>query len=231
MSDFAENLRAVRGRIEAAAISVGRRPEDIMLLAVTKTVPVEEIRRAAEAGLEHFGENRVQEARGKIPPLGGGLTWHLIGHLQSNKAKYCPALFSWIHSVDSVALAREIAIRYREKGLVCRCLVQVSVSGEESKFGCDPGQAADVVSALIEEQGTEAVGLMTIPPLTEDPEGARPYFAGLRSLRDQLLSQGFPVQCLKELSMGMSHDMDVAVQEGATIVRVGTALFGPRDEA
>ena len=228
MPELSENIRVVRGRISAAALKAGREPEDVLLLAVSKTVTVEDIRRAAEAGLVHFGENRVQEARSKIPLLEGRLVWHLVGHLQGNKARLCPDLFSWIHSVDSVPLAREIARRYLEKGRVCRCLIQVNVSGEDSKFGCPPRNVTDILSALIEEEGAEPVGLMTIPPFTEDPEGARPHFAELRSLRDDLLSRGFPAGSLRELSMGMSGDLEVAVEEGATIVRVGTALFGAR---
>lgn len=222
------NLTRLRQRIDAAAGRTGRSGGEVMLLAVSKTMPPEPVKEAYLAGQRHFGENRVQEARDKAPHLPDDITWHLIGHLQSNKAKYCPGLFHWIHSIDSVSLAREVARRYREGGMSCKTLVQVSVSGEEAKFGCRPGETADILTALLEEEGTEPVGLMTMPPFTADPEEARPHFAALRQLRDRLLSGGCPPASLRELSMGMTGDFETAVEEGATIVRVGTAVFGPR---
>ncbi len=222
------NLNLVHERVAAAAQKAGRDPSDVLILAISKTMPAELIEAAALAGQVHFGENRVQEAREKIPQLGGGLVWHLVGHLQSNKAKYCPDLFDWVHSIDSVPLAREVARRYREKGKVCSALVQVSVSGEEVKHGCDPAETRDVLAALLEEEGTEPVGLMTMPPFDPDPEVSRPWFAALRQLRDDLAGQGFPASSLKELSMGMTGDFEVAIEEGATIVRIGTAIFGSR---
>ena len=222
------NLNLVHERVAAAAQKAGRDPSDVLILAISKTMPAEIIEAAALAGQVHFGENRVQEARDKIPQLPDGLVWHLVGHLQSNKAKYCPDLFDWVHSIDSVPLAREVARRYREKGKVCRALVQVNVSGEEVKSGCEPHETADILRVLMEEEGTEPVGLMTMPPFDPDPEVSRPWFAALRQLRDDLAGQGFPASSLKELSMGMTGDFEVAIEEGATIVRIGTAIFGAR---
>jgi pyridoxal phosphate enzyme (YggS family) len=222
------NLFEVMGRIRSAIERSGRRSDEILVLAISKTMPVHRIQEAIAAGQVHFGENRVQEARDKIPQLGDGLVWHLVGHLQSNKAKYCPDLFEWVHSIDSVLLAREVARRYREKGKICRALVQVNVSGEEVKSGCEPHETADILRFLMEEEGTEPVGLMTMPPFDPDPEVSRPWFAALRHLRDDLSGQGFPASTLKELSMGMTGDFEVAIEEGATIVRIGTAIFGAR---
>ena len=228
MNDIRSSLEKIKGRIAAAAQRSGRDPSDILLLAISKTHPPETVALAAQAGQVHFGENRVQESLEKVPHLPGHLIWHLVGHLQSNKAKYCPDLFSWIHSIDSVSLGREVARRYREKGRTCRILIQVSVSGEAAKSGCDPGQTGEILGALLEEEGIEPVGFMTMPPFDPDPETARPYFAALRGLRDDLVKKGFPGESLKELSMGMTGDFEVAVEEGATIVRIGTAIFGAR---
>lgn len=229
MSDIRSNIESVTQRISSAAVKVGRDPSEVLLLAISKTMPLQPIREAFGSGQLHFGENRVQEAREKIPELPEEIVWHMVGHLQTNKAKYCPDLFKWIHSVDSVSLAREIAKRYREKEKVCKALVQVSVSGEEAKFGCNPEETKKILSVLLEEDGVVPAGLMTMPPFDLDPETARPYFRTLRELRDALVSDGFPEENLRELSMGMTGDFEVAVQEGATIVRVGTAIFGPRN--
>lgn len=229
MSDIRSNLESITQRISAAAARAGRDPSEVLLLAISKTMPVQPIRAVFEAGQVHFGENRVQEAREKIPELPVDIIWHMVGHLQTNKAKYCPDLFQWIHSVDSIPLALEIAKRYREKGRICRALVQVSVSGEEAKFGCDPGETERILSALMEEEGVVPAGLMTMPPFDLEPEAARPYFKALRGLRDILIEKGFPEENLRELSMGMTGDFEVAVEEGATIVRIGTAIFGARN--
>jgi len=226
--DVENNLRHVRQRVESAAQKAGRNPDDVLLLAISKTMPPGRVLEAVQAGQVHFGENRIQEARDKVPGLPSGLIWHLVGHLQSNKAKYCPDLFGWIHSIDSVPLAREVAHRYREKERVCKALVQVNVSGEAVKFGCDPEHAEAVLAALLEEEGTDPLGLMTIPPWDPDPEASRPWFSALRQLRDELCSKGYPEGSLRELSMGMTGDFDVAIEEGATIVRIGTAIFGAR---
>jgi pyridoxal phosphate enzyme (YggS family) len=229
VSDIRSNIEEITKRISAAAERSGRDPSEILLLAISKTMPAQPIAAAFEAGQVHFGENRVQEAREKIPGLPDGIVWHMVGHLQTNKAKYCPELFQWIHSIDSVPLAAEVARRYREKGKTCRALVQVSVSGEEAKFGCDPEETTKILSSLLEQEGVVPAGLMTMPPFDLDPETARPYFQALRDLRDTLVSEGFPEENLKELSMGMTGDFEVAVEEGATIVRIGTAIFGPRN--
>jgi len=228
MMNIELNLRQVHERVEASAKKAERDPKDVLVLAISKTMPAERIEEAARAGQVHFGENRIQESRDKIPQLPEDLIWHLVGHLQTNKAKYCPELFTWVHSIDSVPLAREIARRYRDRGKVCKCLVQVSVSGEEVKFGCEPEDTAEVLAALIEEEGAEPAGLMTMPPWDPDPEASRPWFQTLRQLRDDLGDKGFPENSLKELSMGMTGDFEVAIEEGATIVRVGTAIFGSR---
>jgi pyridoxal phosphate enzyme (YggS family) len=229
MIDISKNLSILRERVASAAQKAGRNPDEILLLAISKTMPAECVEEAALAGQIHFGENRVQEARDKIPQLPTNLVWHLVGHLQSNKAKYCPDLFEWVHSIDSVPLAREVSRRYMDKGKVCKALIQVSVSGEEVKFGCDPVDTAEILNTLIEEDGTEPLGLMTMPPWDPDPEVSRPWFRALRFLRDDLLSMGFPEGTLQELSMGMTGDFEVAVEEGATIVRIGTAIFGERN--
>jgi pyridoxal phosphate enzyme (YggS family) len=229
MTNIASNLQNVRQRVDEAITSAGRNPEDVLVLAISKTMPVELVHEAAAAGQLHFGENRVQEARDKVPQAPEGLSWHLVGHLQGNKAKYCPGIFQWIHSIDSVQLAREIARRYRESGKVCKTLVQVSVSGEEVKFGCDPGETAEILSVLLQEEGVEPMGLMTMPPWNPDPEVARPFFKALREHRDDLARQGFPAGSLTELSMGMTGDFEAAIEEGATIVRIGTAIFGKRN--
>ena len=228
MTDIASNLKILQSRVEAAADAAGRKAGEILVLAVSKTMPVELVHEAAAAGQLHFGENRVQEARDKIPLAPEGLSWHLVGHLQSNKAKYCPDLFQWIHSIDSVQLAREVARRYRNRGKICKALVQVSVSGEEVKFGCDPSETGEILTVLMEEEGIEPAGLMTMPPWDLDSEVARPFFNALRELRDDLVRQGFPSESLGELSMGMTGDFEVAIEEGATIVRIGTAIFGER---
>jgi len=218
----------VKQRIAAAAMRRDRDPSEVLLLAISKTHPAQSVAAAASAGQVHFGENRVQEARDKIPLLPDNLVWHLVGHLQSNKAKYCPDLFSWIHSIDSLELGREVAKRYREREKACHVLIQVSVSGEAAKSGCDPAETEEILNALLEEEGVTPAGLMTIPPYDPDPESARPYFRDLRELRDALLKKGFPGYALKELSMGMTGDFEEAVEEGATIVRIGTAIFGER---
>jgi pyridoxal phosphate enzyme (YggS family) len=228
MMNIEENLRQVHDRVEAATQKAGRDPDDVLVLAISKTMPTDRIEAAAMAGQVHFGENRIQESRDKIPLLPEGLIWHLVGHLQSNKARYCPDLFGWVHSIDSIPLAREVARRYRNKGKVCKTLVQVSVSGEEVKFGCEPDEAGEILSVLLEEEGTEPVGLMTMPPWDPDPEASRPWFQALKVLKENLADQGYPASSLKELSMGMTGDFEVAIEEGATIVRIGTAIFGSR---
>ncbi len=229
MHNISKNIAQLKEKIAAAAAKADRDPEDILLLAVSKTIPADRIKLANEAGQTDFGENRVQEAREKIPKLPEGITWHLVGHLQRNKAKYCPALFDWIHSVDSAPLAKELGKRFEDRGKTCRVLVQVNVSGEGSKFGCPPDLAEEVLTAILEENSLEAVGLMTMPPYSYDPEDSRLYFESLRNIGDELAGKGYGQDNLKELSMGMSGDFEVAIEEGATIIRIGTAVFGERD--
>ncbi len=208
----------------------GRRPEEIRLVAVTKTVGLAAIRDAVDAGLRVFGENRVQEAQKKISGLksefsGSKIEWHLIGHLQRNKARYAVRLFDLIHSLDSEALALELAQEAEKAGKVQRVLIQVKLSEEETKSGIteeELGRLADKVAML---RNLKLEGLMTVPPFFDDPQLARPYFRRLRELRDELRNKGFQ---LPELSMGMSNDFEVAIEEGATLVRVGTAIFGER---
>lgn len=220
-------IAQVRERIAAACLGAGRPADSVRLVSVTKTVPVETIREAIAGGLTDLGENRVQEAAAKIETLGrDGLSWHLIGHLQSNKAGRAVQMFDLIHSVDSEALAREIDRRAGLAGKKQRILIQVNCSAEESKSGCAPGEVAGLSKAIAGHGNLWLEGLMTIGPLDADPESARPAFVLLRNLRDETQSQlGRP---LPELSMGMTGDLEVAIGEGATMVRVGSAIFGER---
>ena len=226
MDEIAENLERVRGRIAAACARAGRAAEEVRLLAVSKTQGPEAVRAAVAAGQRGFGENRVQEAAAKIPECPGHLEWHLIGHLQGNKVAAAARLFDWVHSVDSakvlVALDREAG----EAGRRLEVLAQVNVSGERSKSGLSPEAAGEVLALGGGLSHVRVRGLMTIPPLSEDPERARPYFRRLRELRDGWAAElGME---LGELSMGMTHDLEVAIEEGATFVRVGTGIFGAR---
>ena len=227
--DIADNLAAARLRIRKSAQDAGRDPGDVRLLAVSKTFSLEHVRAAAAAGQQDFGENRVQEALQKI----GGSTdltirWHLIGTLQSNKVRKAVPRFSAIHSVDSLTLLEAIEEAATEAGVTPELLVQVDLAGEATKHGALPAVARAIVEAASGCRSARCVGLMTIPPYFEDPEQARPYFARLRDLQSTLLTQGIEPARLRELSMGMSHDFEIAVQEGATIVRLGTAIFGRR---
>lgn len=224
--ELAQNLEKVRARIAAACARAGRSPEEVTLVAVSKTFPAPDVREAWDAGQEVFGESRVQEAEAKIPLLPGALRWHLIGHLQRNKVRRALPLFELIQSVDSVELAQAIDRIAAELGLFPRVLLEVNVAGEASKFGFSPESLEREIDALLELPRVQVEGLMTIAPFAEDPELARPHFRALRELRDRLASRcGVP---LETLSMGMSGDFEVAVEEGATIVRVGSAIFGGR---
>jgi pyridoxal phosphate enzyme (YggS family) len=227
---FAERLQTVEDRIAKACALAGRARGDVELVAVSKTRSVDEVRAAVSAGLDLFGENRVQEAMMKIPELSGRLRWHLIGHLQTNKVKAAlHAGFELIHSVDSEKLLRLLEAEAKEQGLTQGILLQVNVSGEGSKSGLPPGRLISLLEVAAACPHLDVRGLMTIPPLAEDPEKAAPHFARLRGLRDQArAASGFD---LPHLSMGMSHDLEVAIREGATLVRVGTDLFGPRNHA
>jgi len=218
------NIARVRARIAEAALRGGRRPESVQLVAVTKTVGPERIREAVACGLRVFGENRVQEARAKVSEV-PGVSWHLIGSLQRNKVKEALRLFEVIHSMDSVGLAEELSRRSMERGTRrAEVLLQVNISQEPQKHGVAPEEAERVVGAVLELQGLRLRGLMGMAPLVETPEAARPSFRRLRELRDRL-GEAFPEAGVCELSMGMTDDFEVAIEEGATIVRVGRALF------
>jgi hypothetical protein len=221
-----ERLTAVRRRIEAAAGRSGRAAESVTLVAVSKTMPVEAVRAAVAAGATILGENRVQEARDKIEALAGAAEWHLIGHLQTNKAKLAVGLFDRIHSLDSIRLAHELERHAGEAGRRVRCLVQVNVGGEEQKNGASESEVRPLLEAASRLPHLLVEGLMAIPPFLSDAEAVRPFFRRLRVLREELASDGF---VLPDLSMGMTQDFEVAIEEGATLVRVGTAIFGPRD--
>lgn len=224
--EIAGRLAEVRRRLDEAAAGAGRAPGSVRLLAVSKTKPPEAIRAAYAAGQREFGENYAQELTAKAAALADlpDLRWHFIGRLQRNKAKQVIQAARAVHTVDRADLAAELGKRAAAAGVTVDVLVEVNVSGEASKGGCPPEAVGEVLAAVAAEPSLRAVGLMTIPPETEDPEGARPVFAALRALRDRHGGAA----ALPELSMGMTHDFPVAVAEGATIVRVGTAIFGAR---
>jgi len=224
-----DRLAGVRARIAAAAGRARRDPSSIRLVAVSKTFPAALVREAAAAGQLDFGENKVQEALQKMdatPDL--RVRWHLIGHLQSNKAKKAAERFDVIHSIDSPELLRRVDDAARAAGRRLDVLVQVDLAGEETKFGADEADLPAIFEAAAAATHARTVGLMLLPPAFDDPEMARPYFQALSDVRERLIALGVPVRMLTELSMGMSHDFEVAVEEGATIVRVGTAIFGAR---
>jgi pyridoxal phosphate enzyme (YggS family) len=227
--EIAGRLARVRERIADAAGRSRRTPDAVRLIAVSKTHPIEAVRAAAEAGQRDFGENKVQEALQKIAHAGhAGLHWHLIGHLQSNKAKKAAAAVDTIHAIDSVDLLRRVDLAASAVGRTVDVLIQVDLALEETKFGAPDPEVPAIVAAAADCRAARLVGLMLLPPLAENPEDARPWFARLRGIRDRLADSGFPAERLRELSMGMSHDFEVAVEEGATMVRVGTAIFGER---
>jgi len=225
MSRIAHNLEEVRRRIAAAAHKAGRDPAAVSLVAVSKTVDEGRIREALAAGQNIFGENYLQEAKAKIEALGPGAGWHFIGHLQSNKAKAAVALFEMIHGADSLKLAQALDAAAAQRGKVQDILIQVNLAGEESKSGAAPEAIPELFREISRLPHLRVVGLMTMPPFL-DPEAVRPYFRALRDLRDRLLQ--LDLGPLPELSMGMSGDFEAAVEEGATLVRVGTAIFGKR---
>ena len=226
---IADRLAGVRERIAAAARSAGRDPSSILLIAVSKTFPIEAVREAYAAGHRDFGENKVQEGLQKIVSSADlPIRWHLLGHLQTNKARKTAPAFATIHSVDSVELLRKLDAAAAEAGRTPELLIQVDLAGEATKFGVAPGEVPPLLEAAAALTSAQVVGLMTLPPVPESPEDARPYFKRLRALRDEWLAAGVPAPMLRELSMGMSADFEVAVQEGSTMVRVGTAIFGSR---
>lgn len=227
-----DNIAEVRARIAAAAQRAGRAPNEIALMAVTKTFPPERIREAYEAGLRLYGENRVQEFAGKAAELAElkDAEWHLIGHLQSNKAGKAAELFSAVESVDSVRLAEKLNTSARQLGKRLAVLIEINIGGESAKSGIAPGseELEALLSAAPKLGHLQFRGLMSIPPFSDDPQQSRPYFRKLRELRDEIAARELPGVAMTVLSMGMSHDFEVAIEEGSTCARVGTAIFGER---
>ena len=232
---IAGNIAVIRERIERAARRAGRPAEAVSLMAVTKTHPPERIREAYEAGLRLFGENRVQEFAGKADALRNlpDAAWHMIGHLQTNKAAKAAELFMAVDSVDSVKLAEKLDGTARKLGKQMAVLIEINVGGEVAKSGvaADSPDLEDLLMAAPRFEALRIMGLMTVPPYTEDPQDSRPFFQQVRRLRDNIASRRLPGVGLEVLSMGMSHDFEVAIEEGSTCVRVGTAIFGERDRA
>ena len=226
---IADRLTEVRARIDRAARSAGRDPSSVTLVAVSKTFPLAAVRQAYDAGQRDFGENRVQEALQKIGAAADlEIRWHLLGHLQTNKARKAAPAFAMIQSVDGVELLQKLDAAAGEAGVSPELLIQVDLAGEATKFGVPPADVPRLFDAAAACRAARVVGLMTLPPLPEISEDARPWFRQLRDLRDGWLASGVPAAMLRQLSMGMSGDFEVAVAEGATLVRVGTAIFGER---
>lgn len=227
--DIAQNIAEVRRRMEQAACRAGRDPRAVTLIAVSKTVEAERVRLAYDAGIRHFGENRVQELVQKHGELPDDCVWHLIGHLQSNKARDAVQYAALIHSVDSLELAREIGRRAQRSGHLADVLAQVNISAEQTKSGVAPAETLDFVRALAAVEGVRVQGLMTIAQPVQNPEEVRPEFARMRAFFDALAANpGADNLEMRHLSMGMSHDFEIAIEEGATMVRVGSAIFGQR---
>ena len=225
---IADNIKTVMDRIASAAKRSGRDPASVRLVVVTKTIDSERIKEAVDAWAAILGENRVQESKEKIEKLGAIANWHLIGHLQVNKARQAVKLFDLIHSVDKLELAAEIDKQAAKIGKVQNVLVEVNIAGEASKAGMAVKNAPALVREIAKLDGITIQGLMTIPPFSEEPEDSRPYFRVLRELAESIALEKIPGVSMRELSMGMSNDLEVAVEEGATMVRVGTAIFGER---
>jgi len=229
MGMVAENIEAIRARMRGAAERVGRDPDSVRLVAVSKRQSLEVIREAMACGQTVFGENYLQEAEEKVAALGQGLAWHCIGHLQSNKARIAAEIFDCIETIDRLKLAKALEIRLAELGKTMPVLVQINVGGEAQKAGVTPEEAGQLCRELQQFPHLRLQGLMTMPPFFEDPEESRGYFRRLRLLGDELAAQGLLGRHgMVQLSMGMSGDFEVAIEEGATLVRVGTALFGER---
>jgi pyridoxal phosphate enzyme (YggS family) len=229
---ISDNIATIRERIAVAARRAGRPADEVALMAVTKTHPPARLREAYEAGLRLFGENRVQEFDGKAAGLSGlpAANWHMIGHLQSNKAGKAAELFCAVDSIDSLKLAEKLDAAARSLGKTVAVLIEINVGGEAAKSGVSPGspELYELFSAAPRLEALRFRGLMTVPPFTDDTEGARPYFHKLRKLRDTIAARKLPNVGMDVLSMGMSHDFEVAIEEGSTCVRVGTAIFGER---
>ncbi|MDD5711755.1 MAG: YggS family pyridoxal phosphate-dependent enzyme [Smithellaceae bacterium] len=222
-----DNIAQVRTKIATAAARAGRRPGDVKLMAVTKTVDDKRLREAMEVGVNLIGENYVQEAQRKIERIGKTVPWHMIGRLQTNKAKYAAGLFDMVESVDRLELARELGRRAAAKGRVMEVLIEIN-SGEETKGGVNPEDTLTLIREIAAIDNIAVRGLMTMAPWSDDPETSRPYFRALRELRDRIAEEQIMGVRMDELSMGMTDDYEVAVEEGATIVRIGRAIFGAR---
>jgi len=229
MQEIAANLAAIRERIDAACRRCGREPSSVRLIAVSKKKPAELIEAAARAGQSLFGENYVQELVGKLDEVALPVEWHYIGALQSNKVKYLAGRVAMIHSVDRLSLAEEISRQWQKHGEVAELLVQFNLGEEASKSGASEAEALELVRSIAALPALQVRGLMILPPFLDDPEQVRPFFRQLRELRDAINAANLPGVKLSELSMGMSHDFEVAIEEGATLVRVGTAIFGERN--
>ena len=228
MSSILDNLERVREQIAQAAAKAGRDVKDVELVAITKTHPAEKVREAVEAGQTLFGESRVQEARAKIPELSSNIRWHFVGHLQKNKVRQALPLFEMIHSIDSLTLAQDVNRIAEEEGLYPRVLLEVNVAGEGSKFGFGPANLREQMEALLALPRLSIEGLMCIPPLAVESEDSQKFFVQVRELRDSLEKE-FNMK-LPQLSMGMTQDFPIGIEEGATLVRVGTAIFGERSK-
>jgi pyridoxal phosphate enzyme (YggS family) len=229
LHDIESNISIIRARVAAAAQAAGRAPQDVRLLAVSKTFSADHVRAAYATGQRDFGENKVQEALQKRDQTADlEIRWHLIGHLQSNKVRKAAAAFAAIHAIDSVDLLRRVDQAAEEQGAAPELYIQVDLAGEATKFGAAEADVPEIARAAGDCRAARLKGLMLLPPWFDDPELARPYFRRLRDLRDRLVAEGIDRAHLGDLSMGMSHDFEVAIQEGATLVRVGTAIFGKR---
>lgn len=228
MQSIRENILKVEEKVAAAAERSGRKREDVLLLAVSKTKPVEVIREAVDCGLTSLGENKVQEIMEKYEPMGPGVHWHLIGHLQTNKVKYIIDKVDMIHSVDSLRLAEEIDKRGAAKDIVIPVLIEVNMADEESKFGVKPEEVENLLRQLSQLEHISVKGLMTVAPFVEEPEENRVYFRKMRELLVDMNAKKIDNITMDQLSMGMTGDYEVAIEEGATIVRVGTGIFGER---
>jgi len=226
--NIAENLEQIQGRIARAAMTANRDPTSVRLVAVSKTRPAADVSAAFQAGQSLFGENYVQELSLKAVSVTEPVEWHFIGHLQSNKVKYIAGLVTLIHSLDRLSLAEEVSRQWGKLGKSCDVLVQVNIAGEKTKSGATADELLRLVRAISCLPNLRVRGLMTMPPFFDDPEAARPYFAELKSLSQMIDSEGIPGVEMRELSMGMSGDFEAAIQEGATLVRVGSAIFGDR---
>lgn len=230
ISEVENNLKTIKMRIKEAAASCGRNPETVKLLAVSKTVPADRIKQAIYAGVTRLGENYIQEAREKIKILADHpVTWHFIGHLQSNKAKYAVRLFDLIHSVDSLNLAHELNKQAKKINKIQNILIQVNTGMEPTKSGVSITDARNLIKEVSLLENLSIKGLMTMPPFFNDPEKVRPYYSALRELGDSIKKESIPNVIMDELSMGMTGDFEAAIKEGATIVRIGTAIFGKRE--